>query len=224
MGTSRQQQPDHAATRDEVRPQQQAARAQIGAGIGNLTNQFIPREFYVASDINPPYLEYLRSYSMGKPYMRVMHIDACERADFEPIQGAFDTAIMVNVLEHVVDEQGTLANLRSALAPDGRVVILVPQHPSLYGSLDEVLGHRERYTEAGLRKSLTAAGFEVEKVFDFNRVSVPGWFLNARLLRRTNFSIVQLKFLEMIMPLIRLLDRVLPWHGISAIGVARKTG
>jgi len=36
---------------------------EIGAGIGNLTSQFIPREFYVASDINPHYLRYLRSYA-----------------------------------------------------------------------------------------------------------------------------------------------------------------
>ena len=29
---------------------------EIGAGIGTLTSQFIPREFYLASDINPSYL------------------------------------------------------------------------------------------------------------------------------------------------------------------------
>ena len=49
---------------------------EIGAGIGTLTGQFIPRECYLASDINPSYISYLRSYSIGKPYLRVQHIDA----------------------------------------------------------------------------------------------------------------------------------------------------
>ena len=49
---------------------------EIGAGIGTLTSQFIPREFYLASDINPSYLSYLSGYSVGKPTFRVRHIDA----------------------------------------------------------------------------------------------------------------------------------------------------
>ncbi|MEO6063360.1 MAG: glycosyltransferase [Thermoflexales bacterium] len=207
---------------DTLRPFLGDRILEIGAGIGNLTNQFIPRELYVASDINPHYLEYMRSYAIGKPYLRVMRVDAGVADDFAGIQGAFDTAIMINVLEHVPDEQLSLRNLRSALAPGGRVVILVPQHPGLYGSLDEVLEHRERYTSAGLRRSLETAGFEVERVFDFNRISVPAWFWNARILRRRNFARLQLKALELIMPLVRALDRVLPWPGISAIGIARK--
>jgi len=147
---------------------------EIGAGIGNLTNQFIPRESYVASDINPNYLRYLRSYALGKPYLEVCNIDAGIQEHFTGLEGQFDTVLMVNVLEHVPDEQMALRNIRSALVPGGRAVILVPGHPALYGSLDEVLGHRERYTPAKLRQSLEAAGFRVEKLFDFNRFSVPG--------------------------------------------------
>lgn len=209
---------------DTLRPYIGDRVLEIGAGIGNLTNQFIPRELYLASDINPRYLEYLRSYAVGKPYLRVARIDAGASADFDPVRAIFDTAIMINVLEHVADEQATLANLRDALAPGGRAVILVPQHPWLYGSLDEVLEHRERYTANGLRRSLIAAGFEVERVFDFNRISVPAWFWNARVLRRTHFSSVQLKALEVGMPLVQAIDRVLPWSGVSVIGVARKPG
>ena len=79
---------------------------------------------------------------------------------------------MVNVLEHVPDEQVALHNLRSSLMPGGRAVILVPQHPALYGTLDEALEHRERYTRKSLQEGLERAGFQVEKIFDFNRFSV----------------------------------------------------
>jgi len=44
---------------DTLRPYVGHRVLEIGAGIATLTNQFIPRELYVASDINPNYLYYL---------------------------------------------------------------------------------------------------------------------------------------------------------------------
>ena len=195
---------------------------EIGAGIGSLTDQFIPRDSYVASDINPNYLHYLRSYALGKPYLRVMHIDAANPNHFAGLEGQFDTAIVLNVLEHVTDEQQALRNLLSTLKPDGRAIILVPQHPGLYGSLDRVLEHRERYTAAQLEQSLTDAGFRVEKLFDFNRFSVPGWWFNGKVLRKKRFSRVQLKVLDTMMPIMKRIDRIWPWSGLSIVAIGVK--
>jgi glycosyltransferase involved in cell wall biosynthesis len=195
---------------------------EIGAGIGTLTSQFIPRELYLASDINPSYLSYLRSYSVGKPYLRVRHIDAGVPSDFAGLEEKFDTVLMINVLEHVPHEQETLENIRSSLMPGGRAVILVPQHPALYGTLDRALDHRERYTRESLRQGLERAGFRVEQIFDFNRFSVPGWWLNGKVMQRKTFSRVQLKVLQMLMPVLRRLDGILPWGGLSLIAVATK--
>ena len=82
-------------------------------------------------------------------------------------------------------------NVRATLEEGGRAIILVPQHPWLFGSLDEALGHRERYTRQRFEQSLTEAGFQTEQMFDFNRFSVPGWWLNARVFRRKRFSRLQ---------------------------------
>src|SRR5688572_16755035 len=161
---------------------------EIGAGIGTLTNQLIPRESYLASDINPNYLHYLHSYSHGKPYLRVKRIDAENSADFKGLEGQFDTAILINVLEHLTDRQGALRNLFSSLEPGGRAIVLVPQHPSIYGTLDEVLEHRLRYESSAFEAELLNAGFTIERMFDFNRFSVPGWWLNGRVLKKKTFS------------------------------------
>lgn len=195
---------------------------EIGAGIGSLTDQFIPRDLYVASDINPNYLHYLRSYSLGKPYLRVMHIDAGNPEHFSELAGQFDTAIMLNVLEHVPDEQQALCNLLSTLKPEGRAIVLVPQHPALYGTLDRVLEHRERYAAAHLEQSLTEAGFGVERIFDFNRFSVPGWWISGKVLRRKRFSRWQLKALDTVMPIMKRIDRMWPWGGLSIIAIGVK--
>jgi SAM-dependent methyltransferase len=195
---------------------------EIGAGIGNLTKQFIPRDLYVVSDINPHYLHYLHSYAHGKPYIHVLQVDTGRPEHFQKLEGSFDTVLMINVLDRVPDEQVALRNVWSCLAPGGHAVILVPCHPGLYGSLDEVLGHRERYTNGSFQQALEKAGFRVERVFDFNRCSVPGWWLNGKLLGKKTFSKLQLKLLDTAMPMLKHIDKVWPWQGLSLIAVAVK--
>lgn len=195
---------------------------EIGAGIGTLTNEFIPRELYVASDIDHHALDYLNAYAIGKPYLQVLKIDACCTQDFANLADHFDTILIINVLEHVADEDHTLRNLYSALMPSGKIIILVPQYPALYGSFDKALHHRERYTKEKLLASMTRAGFAVEKIFDFNRFTVPSWYLNGKILKRKHFSLLQLKILETLMPIIRRIDPFLPWGGLSIIGIGLK--
>jgi glycosyltransferase involved in cell wall biosynthesis len=195
---------------------------EIGAGIGSMTNQFIPRDLYVASDINPNYLRYLNSYSIGKPYLHVREVDATRTEHFMDLHEQFDTVLIINVLEHLPNEDQVLRHLWSALAPGGRIIVLVPYGQRLYGSLDEALGHLKRYSEDELRETMTRAGFAVEKIFDFNRASVPGWWFNGKILGRRNFSRVQIKILELLMPVLRRIDGIWPWHGQSVVGIGRK--
>ncbi len=56
--------------------------------------------------------------------------------------------VCLNVIEHVDDDVGALRNIRSVLAAGGRAIVLVPSGPWNFGTLDEVLGHKRRYTEA----------------------------------------------------------------------------
>lgn len=192
---------------------------EIGAGIGNITSWLLPRDAYLATDINPHYLAYLRNLALGKPYLAVDRVDVEEPADFARWQGQFDTVVCLNVLEHVRDPLLALRNMYSALAPGGRLVLYVPQGQRLYSSLDEVLGHRCRYDRSMLAGELAAAGFVVEHLRDFNRTAVPGWLLNGKLLRRRHFNRLQLKIFNMLVPIVRRTDRFLPWPGLGMIAV-----
>ncbi len=195
---------------------------ELGAGIGNVTTRLVPRDRYLATDINPHYLAFLRNLSLGKPYLRVGELDLLDSARFASLAGQFDTAICLNVLEHVADEARALRNLWTALEPGGTAVVLVPQGKWLYSSLDEVLDHVKRYRRPELREAMERAGFEVVTLEDFNRVAVPGWALNGMLLRRKHFSRVQLKIYNTLTPLFRAVDSLLPWHGLSIIAIGRK--
>jgi 2-polyprenyl-3-methyl-5-hydroxy-6-metoxy-1,4-benzoquinol methylase len=207
---------------DEVRPHVGARVLEIGAGIGNITVWLLPRDTWVASDINPNYIHYLKNLMAAKPYLEVEKVDVERSADFAGLAGRFDTVICLNVLEHVGDPLLALRNMRSALAPGGQLVLYVPHGQSLYSSLDEVLGHRCRYDRAMLERELAATGFELVRASFFNRAAVPGWWWNGKVLRRRSFSRVQLKLFDLAVPLLRLVDRLLPWRGLGLVAIARR--
>jgi len=208
---------------DALRPSLGARVLELGAGIGNMTRNLCPRDLYTASDINPHYLDYLRRTFHSRPYLDVRKVDLADAADFAELAGRYDTVVCLNVLEHVKAEGQALANLRGALAPGGRAVILVPQGPKIHGTLDEVLGHERRYTRDSLSAALRQAGFEIESLSDFNRATTPAWWWNGRVLRRRHFGRVQLKLMNLSVWLLRRIDPLLPWHGASLIAVARRT-
>jgi hypothetical protein len=57
---------------------------------------------------------------------------------------------------------------------------------------------------------------------DFNRMGVIGWWWNGKVCRRRNFSRIQLKFFNGIIPLLRHVDQFLPWPGLGLLVVVRR--
>jgi glycosyltransferase involved in cell wall biosynthesis len=207
---------------ESIAPHVGARVLEIGAGIGNITTWLLPRDLYVASDINPQYLHYLRNFSLGKPYLQVDRIDLEDAACFTRWHGQFDTVVCLNVLEHVRDPIAALRNMASVLLPGGRLVLYVPQGQHLYSTLDEVLGHRCRYSREILSEELRSTGFEIESFRDFNHLAIPGWWLNGKILKRRHFSRFQLKIFNMLVPVIRRFDPLVPGRGLGIIAVARR--
>lgn len=205
-----------------VRPYLGDSVLEMGAGIGNMSLQLLPREHYTVSDIDDFHLQFLSNLFAGQPNAEVARIDLSQQDDFTLHAERYDTVVCLNVLEHVERDVVGLGNMYTALKPGGRAVILVPQSQWLYGSLDQHVGHHRRYSEREIVDKCRQAGYEIDKVFSFNRLSVLGWFFNGRILRRKYFGKLQLKILDHAVWLLRLLDRIVPWKGLSLIVVARK--
>jgi len=209
---------------DVVRPYCGRRVLELGSGTGNLTRRLIPRDQYVASDINPLYLAALRGLREDRPYLDVTLTDVTQGDSFPRPAGGFDTVVCLNVVEHVEDDVGALRNIRGVLAAGGRAIVLVPQGPEVFGTLDEVLGHKRRYTRATLAKLARDAGFELRELVEFNRIGRVAWWLNGRLLRRRHFGRAQIALLNLLTPLFRLVDRALPFDALSLIAVLEPLG
>ncbi|HUP22254.1 MAG TPA: glycosyltransferase [Thermoanaerobaculia bacterium] len=206
-----------------VHPHIGARVLELDAGMATVTSRLLPRDRYVVAETNPHYLDYLRNFARGKPYIEVARIDPDAPDDLGPWAGQFDTVLCLSVLEHLADPESALRRMGEALRPDGRLILYVPAGPRLYSSLDTVSGHRRRYDERLLREQLATAGLSLSELRQFNRISKPAWWINGRLLRRRRFGRVQLKLFDAAMPLVRRVDRFLPWDGLGLVAVAKKT-
>lgn len=97
-----------------------------------------------------------------------------------------------------------------------------PLAPILEGKADAELGHYRRYSEEQLRTKMTAAGFEVVHAERFNRFGALGWWVSGNILRRRDLTPRQMIWFDRLLPLAKLMERVLPWPGMSLIVVGRK--
>lgn len=207
---------------EEISPYVGNSVLEIGAGIGNMTMRLLPRDRYVCSDIEPLHLHRLRNLFFRRPNVEVTDLNISSNIEHWASQEKFDTIICLNVLEHIEDHEVALANMHRLLIPGGRMILLVPNSPSLFSSLDVAVGHIRRYRKEEIENLVREAGFELEQTWDFNRVSAPGWVWNGKFLHRRIFSRFQLKIFDSFVWLWKLIDSYLPWPGQSIIMVARK--
>jgi len=207
---------------DQVRPFVGDRVLEVGAGIGSMTSELLPRDEYLSSDITQDRLDILRDRFDGRPCTSVQKVDITDADDWLAHSERYDSVVCLNVLEHIDHRADALRNMASAVRPGGNVLIIVPRGSSLFGSLDEAVGHRLRYDTATLASEAAEAGLEVTKCWHFNKVGVLGWFLNAKVLRRRRFSRFQLRIYDVTVWLWRGLDAILPWPGLSLVAVLRK--
>ena len=101
--------------------------------------------------------------------------------------GAYDLIVLLDVLEHIPDDKGTLQALRSKLAPDGRLLVTVPAAPWMWSAHDLAHHHQRRYTAKTLTSVFHAAGFRIRYRSHFNTLLFPliaAARIGGRLLRR----------------------------------------
>jgi glycosyltransferase involved in cell wall biosynthesis len=196
---------------------------ETGSGIGNITKFLLDRDLIIATDVEPKYLTLLKNtFGKYKKFMiEQLDISGTEVKRYQSYH--IDSVICFNVLEHIEQDEKPLKKIFELLEPGGRLLLLVPSHPWLYGSLDEHLGHQRRYGKKELRNKLETAGFRVIFLKHFNRIGILGWFLDSRILRRKRLPLFQLRIYNLFVPLFKL-EKFFPLpFGTSLLAVAEKS-
>lgn len=80
----------------------------------------------------------------------------------EPPVGQFQVILMLDVLEHVEDDQGFLQHaVLHLLDGDGWVLITVPAYQFLFSEHDRVLHHFRRYSPSACRELILDSGLQI---------------------------------------------------------------
>ena len=97
----------------------------------------------------------------------------CETAMRIPFSSQFDAAMLCDVIEHTPDDVAVLRAATAAVRPGGIVVVTVPAHQWLWSPLDDVSGHKRRYSRRSLMHAMRQAGLRVRLARYFNTLLLP---------------------------------------------------
>jgi SAM-dependent methyltransferase len=187
----------------------------VGAGIGTFTS-FLAQtaDTVVAAEPDVAEASFLRGRFAGAPNVTVVNGTVAD------VDGTFDSALCFNVLEHVPDHVGALRDVHARLRPGGKLSVLVPAHPALFGAVDRAVAHERRYDRAVLRCALESAGFDVAELRHVNPVGAAGWLVSSKLLRRSEIPSGPLALYDRLVPFFRTLDALRLPFGLSLFAVA----
>lgn len=85
----------------------------------------------------------------------------------------FDAVLALDVIEHIDDDRGAVAQLARLVRPGGVLIVSVPALPDFFTEFDAIQGHRRRYLPESLRGAFTDSGLEVERIFWWGRWLAP---------------------------------------------------
>jgi glycosyltransferase involved in cell wall biosynthesis len=210
---------------DAIRPWLGKRIAEVGSGTGNVTRWLkTTGATILASDCDAAYLERLKRRFGNSPRIEVTKLDLTRAQDYAALE-AFqpDTVVCLNVLEQIAEDQEVLRRIHDSVPANCAVIMLVPRSKKLWCNLDVALRHTRRYEEGELSSRAGASGFVAEREFTFNRVGTPTWLVSSVWMRQRMLKPWQARFYNILCPLFRYLEPILPWPGLSIVCVARKT-
>jgi SAM-dependent methyltransferase len=200
----------------------------VGGGTGNHL-AFLRDAEIVSIDLSSEAVEELRAKHSDVPNWSFEAGDITDPALVDRLGAAsFDTVLSCNVFEHIPDDAQAFTHAARLLKPGGRLVLLLPAHPRLYGSMDELAGHFRRYTRKSAAARLGEAGLRQIELRYVNIVGALGWFVNNRLVAHKDLSAPAINrqiqmFDRMLIPVLMRLEghRAMPF-GQSLVCVGSK--
>jgi ubiquinone/menaquinone biosynthesis C-methylase UbiE len=198
---------------------------EIGGGIGNFTPALAKvSESVVSLEPNAYCHQQLLDKTKGLANVTVHQMTAEVLDQRMPPDFRADTAVCMNVLEHIRDDEAALKIFSRRLKIGGALVLLIPAVPWLFGEIDRKLGHYRRYSKASALALLDKTGLTKVKLRYFNFIGVWAWWWNARIAKSKTQNDSQIHIFDnYIVPWQSRLEAVLPPPiGQSLLVVARK--
>jgi SAM-dependent methyltransferase len=200
------------------------AAVEVGAGIGTFSERLLDAgvESLLLIEPEEACAQVLTDRFGDDPRVRLVREQLPDATSLLEQPQSYDFVLCQNVLEHVREDGRAVEVMASALRTGGRLCILVPAGPRLFGPLDREYGHERRYTRESLRALVEGTGLRMINLYSFNALGIPGWWARNRTGARS-LGTRSLVVYEALLPLWRPVERRvrLPW-GLSLIAHAER--
>jgi hypothetical protein len=145
---------------------------EVGAGIGTNVPYLWNEHICTWTCLEPDYIlaEQIEK-NVKYPITKIVGttLDICNK------KIKYDCLIYIDVLEHIEDDDMELDRAFNLLDKQGRIILLLPAHQSLYSSFDRQVGHFRRYNKKMIMKLVSRY---TEKIKDFRYLDSIGYFLS----------------------------------------------
>lgn len=220
----------HRWNYDWIAPYVQGRVLDVGGGTGNHL-AFLHDLDVLSIDLSDECVRELRARHSASPRWFFQVGDIADPAIVDRLGAQiFDTVLSCNVFEHIENDDLAFAHSATLLKPGGRLVLLLPAHKWLFGSMDRLAGHYRRYAVEDARRKLAAVGLQPIALRYVNLVGAIGWFVNSRLIPHDDLSSTAVNeqiraFDRYFVPILKRLEgsRKMPF-GQSLLCVGRKPG
>lgn len=193
---------------------------ELGAGVGTFTLALLQTaEHVVAVEPSARGSAVLIESTRDSQRVTAVHGYVSDASPYGP----FDGAVLSNVLEHIEDDEATLAELFSVIRPGGCVAVFSPAFELLMSDFDRSIGHVRRYRKRDLCRRFEQAGFEIAEARYVNMPGFFAWLVVARLLKqRPTGSRLSRPYDKTVVPVARWIEsRVRAPFGQSVVVVGR---
>ena len=146
----------------------------VGCGMGRLSIFLSERNFEVTGlDINKSFIDLANDKAKNKK-LNVNFI----HGHIDQLEEKYDTIVIADVLEHIIDDASFIADLKRLLKKDGQLVLMVPAFEFLRSPRDDAVGHIRRYTKDELRRKFSDQGYEIVRLDYWKFINIFNCILN----------------------------------------------
>jgi SAM-dependent methyltransferase len=150
-----------------VRPARGARILELGAGTGHNLAMLSRFGEVEASELDPV-ARGIASERLGRPVVEA----ALPDLSMFPAD-SYDMIALLDVLEHVPDDKGSLKAIYGRLKPGAALLLTVPINPWMWSAHDVAHHHHRRYRKREIRKLAADAGFVIDLLSPFNSLLFP---------------------------------------------------
>ena len=150
-----------------VKPPKDARILELGAGTGHNLAMLSRFGSVEASELDPVARE-LASERLGRPVVEA----ALPDLSMFPAS-SYDLIALLDVLEHVPDDKGSLKAILQLLNPGGALLVTVPINPWMWTAHDAAHHHQRRYRKQEIRKLALDSGYQIDLLSPFNSLLFP---------------------------------------------------